>query len=656
MSAAAIKAGSAFVEITARDKKLKESLSQNEKRMRDFARRAAQFGATAALAAAVGGIAAASNLEETLNKFNVVFAENSAAVREWANTFAQEVGRSERQVLEFLGNTQDLLVPLGFEPGAAENLSKEITALAVDVASFNNKLDADVLRDFHAAMTGGGETVKKYGVIVNVATTKQKLLQNSIDPATATEAQKAWARYQIILESTTAAQGDAVRSGDSFANQMKRFKGNLEDTGAALGEALLPMMTQLLQITNSLIVPFAQWLSTNSEIVETSIKLAAAVGAIIVVMRAFTLATQAAAKAQSVQLALMGPKGWAILAGSIAAATIAVVAVNGALEDSNSSLQATDQALNSTTKGMEAQASAADKLAESLEGATEGQKRFASLKGNFQESLDSVTSLMDQQKSSADKLAEGLAVIADHGARADDLAENYGQRGSYLAMQGLSPDELKELRSNLINSLTGFDKELQQILNETGKLTGELTDADILLASMEKKGLPAEEMERLKQALEDLNKAEAAADKKKEDKRKADEVAREKEQREDNLKDRAKEIRDSLKTPAQRFQDLVAEMKTLVKEGVLDRQTAREYLLTQRDQAQQELRSRRDQQDQSITQAASQDLRSSGGASFINRLLNQTSSSEEKIESHTKQTAANTKRIANQAGRQEARI
>ncbi len=110
-----------------------------------------------------------------------------------ADTFAAEVGRSQRQIAEFLGNTQDLLIPVGIDPKAAEQMSKDITGLAVDVTSFNNKVDSDVLRDFHSALTGGGETVKKYGVVLDVAATKAKLLEAGIDPNTATNAQKVWA-------------------------------------------------------------------------------------------------------------------------------------------------------------------------------------------------------------------------------------------------------------------------------------------------------------------------------------------------------------------------------------------------------------------------------------------------------------------------------
>ena len=46
-------------------------------------------------------------------------------------------------------------------------------------------------------------------------------------------ARKVMARMAIIMRGTTAAQGDAVRTGGSFANQMKRLKGSLADVAAA---------------------------------------------------------------------------------------------------------------------------------------------------------------------------------------------------------------------------------------------------------------------------------------------------------------------------------------------------------------------------------------------------------------------------------------
>lgn len=327
MGLSAIKAGQAYVELSARDQKLKAKLEENRKALKAFAAAAALAVAAGAVAAAAKGIKAASSFEEVMNKFNVVFAENADEVRQWSDTFAREIGRSRRQIAQFLSSAQDLLVPLGFEPGDAEQMSKELTKLAVDLGSFNDEIsDEKAMEDLQAALTGSGEVMKKYGVIVNETSVKQRLLEEGIDPSAATEAQKAWARFAIILEGTKAAQGDAERSAGSYANQMKRLEGTIEDVSASFGAVLLPAVTEFISFINESLVALPEFIRQHETLITVLFGVAVAVGA---VTTALILYSRAARIAQ----AMSGPKGWATLGLSILAAAGAAALFNGELDD-----------------------------------------------------------------------------------------------------------------------------------------------------------------------------------------------------------------------------------------------------------------------------------------------------------------------------------
>jgi len=328
-----VKAGGAYVLLGLRSH-LQKGLAKASARLRSFARSAATIGAGIS---AVGGailsplalaIPKASELTETLNKFNVVFGESRDVVRGWSEEFATGIGRSKQQILDFMGGTQDLLVPIGFEAGAATEMSKQITKLTVDLASFNNKADADVLRDLHAALTGSGEVMKKYGVIVSQAAVKQEMLNQGIDPKAATEAQKTMARMSIIMAGTTAAQGDAERSAGSFANQMKRLKAQADDVLAAIGAPIVSALESVMAQVTPLVSKLVEWVEANPRLIAT----VAAVGAGLVAAGAVITGMGAAAAAASIALsglvsvaaALAGPLG-AVLA-VLAAATAATVA------------------------------------------------------------------------------------------------------------------------------------------------------------------------------------------------------------------------------------------------------------------------------------------------------------------------------------------
>ena len=146
-----------------------------------------------------------------------------------------------------LATLQDTFVPLGFTRKAGAALSKTLTALAIDVASFQNAQDMDVIRDFQSAIVGNHETVRKYGIIITEATLLQEAYALGITETKRelTAQEKVQARLSLIQKGTTDAQGDAVRTANSYANVQKRLNAIQEDTLSILGERSIPTMTAL---------------------------------------------------------------------------------------------------------------------------------------------------------------------------------------------------------------------------------------------------------------------------------------------------------------------------------------------------------------------------------------------------------------------------
>jgi phage host-nuclease inhibitor protein Gam len=277
-----IEAGRAYVRVGLKDD-LNKQLKGVSKKLKTWGASVSGLGVKLmGLGAAMGAplvaaISMASDTEEVMNKFNIVFGDASEAVKAWSDQYAASVGRSKKQIAEFMAGSQDLFIPLGFAADSARDLSEQVTQLAVDLASFNNMADEDAIRDLHAALTGSGEVMKKYGVIVSEAAVKQELLNQGMDPKVATDQQKVQARLNIIMRGTTAAQGDAIRSAGAFANQMKALKGSLHDTASEIGAALLPVVTPLVQHAAMAVRVMSQWAVTNTEAIQSFARTAAAV-------------------------------------------------------------------------------------------------------------------------------------------------------------------------------------------------------------------------------------------------------------------------------------------------------------------------------------------------------------------------------------------
>lgn len=301
MARADVMAGRAYVSLYAKRDLLTRELQAARADVNKFGSDMMTLGAKVAgvgaamLAPIVASVKLASDFEESFSKFSIVFGDAAEGAKQWSDDFAFAVGRSRLQIVQFMASTQDLFVPIGFEPKAAEEMSKQLTTLAVDLASFNNMQDADTLRDLHAALTGSGEVMKKYGVLVSEAAVKQELLNQGMDPTKANEQQKVQARLAIIMQGTTAAQGDAIRTAGSFANQMKALRSSVIDVAVEVGSVLLPVLSKVVGVVRGVTQRLAAIIKENPQSVLMFAALAVAVTAAGGAMIAIGIAAKVAA-------------------------------------------------------------------------------------------------------------------------------------------------------------------------------------------------------------------------------------------------------------------------------------------------------------------------------------------------------------------------
>lgn len=210
-------------------------------------------------------INAASDVEEMQSKFNTVFKELSGSVTAELETFADAANRSKFDLMGFAATLQDTFVPLGFARDEAADVSVTLVKLAEDLASFNNLNTEDVVRDLQSALVGNTETLRKYGVVAQETQIKQEALATGLwDGEGAISAQaKAQAILQLTLKGTTDAQGDAIKTADSYANTSKGLEAAMTDLKVAIGQGLLPQMTELKQQSTEVISGMAGWITTN---------------------------------------------------------------------------------------------------------------------------------------------------------------------------------------------------------------------------------------------------------------------------------------------------------------------------------------------------------------------------------------------------------
>lgn len=200
--------------------------------------KAASLGAIAGIGVGfVSTIKLASDANEAMSKFNVVFANTARQVSTELDAFAQTTGRSKYELKEFAAMLGDTLKPLGFAETAAADMSTEMVKLAVDLASFNNLDTRQVIQDIQSAVVGNTETLRKYGVVASQAAIEQYALEKKLWDGTQaiTAQEKAAAIMQLTIAGSADAMGDATRTADQLANQTRALQSTVKDLGTEFG-------------------------------------------------------------------------------------------------------------------------------------------------------------------------------------------------------------------------------------------------------------------------------------------------------------------------------------------------------------------------------------------------------------------------------------
>lgn len=198
----------------------------------------AQLATFGALAAGLKtSVTSAAALEETMSKLSQVFGANSAEVEEFASRAAAATGRSRTDFLNYANDIQTVVQPMLGVGKASTDMSTKLAMLAVDLASFNDEADADVLTALRSGLIGSTEPLRRFGIVLTQASLQEFALSQGINKSlkSMTEQEKVMLRFQFIMARSNKAQGDAERTSGSFTNKVKGLQAAMGDLGEAIG-------------------------------------------------------------------------------------------------------------------------------------------------------------------------------------------------------------------------------------------------------------------------------------------------------------------------------------------------------------------------------------------------------------------------------------
>ena len=185
---------------------------------------------------------------ESDSLFETVFSNKADAVRSWSNEMANALGLSDVAVRKNTATIYNMTSSMGIAEENALKMSKGITLLTEDMASFYNLSSEEAFNKLKAGITGEAEPLKALGILVDENTVKQTAYSEGIaeNGAELTQQQKVLARYVTILNQTGNAQGDLAKTLDSPSNQLRILKQQVQNLGIAFSNFLMPVISAVL--------------------------------------------------------------------------------------------------------------------------------------------------------------------------------------------------------------------------------------------------------------------------------------------------------------------------------------------------------------------------------------------------------------------------
>lgn len=232
-------------------------------------------------AAGAAAVAAASDYEENLNKIDVAFEESAGYVKAWAETATESFGLSKNSALEAAALFGDMATSMGFTRNEAAEMSTQLAGLAGDLASFKNISTDQAMNALKAVFTGETESLKNLGVVMTQTNLEAFAESQGKVYSAASETEKAFLRYQFVLERTQNAQGDYSETSDGFANSLRTLKESLENLAITFGEVLLPVVTPIVQKLGEVVQKISELPKPIKNFIVTAALIAAAVGPIL---------------------------------------------------------------------------------------------------------------------------------------------------------------------------------------------------------------------------------------------------------------------------------------------------------------------------------------------------------------------------------------
>lgn len=186
----------------------------------------------------------AADYEESLNLFTVTMGDQAKQGVEWLEKFSNALYLDPTEVMQYMGSFNSLIKGLGTASDKAYLMSKNLTQLTYDLASFKNIKPEVAFQKLQSAISGEIEPLRNVGVALSENTLQELAYSLGLEANVRdlTEAQKAQLRYIQIMKSSTEWQTDMGRTLVTPANALRILRQEFTMLGRAVGRIFIPII------------------------------------------------------------------------------------------------------------------------------------------------------------------------------------------------------------------------------------------------------------------------------------------------------------------------------------------------------------------------------------------------------------------------------
>lgn len=187
---------------------------------------------------------------ENVNLFQVSMGKFYDEAFAYAELVNEKLGIDMSEWMRNQGVFMAMAKGFGLAEDKAYQMSKSLNELTYDISSLYNEDIESAAKRLQSALAGEIEPIRRLGISISKATLQEFALSKGINESVAsmTEQEKALLRSVKLIEDSgrIGAIGDFAKTIESPANAIRVLKQQVTQLGRALGNVLLPIITQLL--------------------------------------------------------------------------------------------------------------------------------------------------------------------------------------------------------------------------------------------------------------------------------------------------------------------------------------------------------------------------------------------------------------------------